>query len=190
MEEKLNELFRRVEELERFGDYNIFTAYMGHLDRPDVYRCIEIAVAEYFDIPFSVFYNLLAVGNRKGMKGRNIPLDPDKFHDEEDKIIIARYCLYAILHIDFHIPIRNLCHSYNNNVANYIREWKQRYIRLTESNVTKRNIHDASYLKYWNGIYKKGIEVAHRYGLYDKLVEKLVNDGQTPEKLVKWRISQ
>ena len=187
MEEKLKELERRIEELERFGDYNIFTAYMGHLSRPDVYRCVELGVAQYFNIPFSVFYNLLAVGNRRGLKGRQIPLDPDNFYYEEDKIIIARYCLYAILHIDFHIPIKTLCHYYNANVANYIREWKHRYIRLTEANSGKRNVYDESYKKYWNGVYKASIAICEKEGLYDVLVEKLVNGGQTPEKLLKWR---
>lgn len=198
MEEQIKELKEfvarleyRIEELELANDYKALSILSANtnLSKPDLYRCIELGIAEYFDIDLGVFYQRLLVGNKFGSTGSNFAKDPENFSGKNDKIIVAKNCLYAILHIDFHIPIPRLCEYYNVNVANYIKEWKNRYIRIFEKDIPNMNENDEAYRKHWVGCFESCVRKAHELGFFEDLKSVLSNSGYTPQRLLKWRIN-
>lgn len=185
---RLDELESRLEDIELVYDCSLFSSYMGRLDRDSIYTCIEIGVARYFGLERGEFYDSLIVGNRSGRRGRHLPLNPMEFADKEDRLIVARQCLFAILHIDFHVSIPNLKDYYNVNPAIYINNWRDRYVRIFFGG-SKKGKNDDAYRSYWLGCYKSCVEVSIELGLYDKLLEELSKEGLQYNRLVQWRIN-
>lgn len=179
----------RIKELEYANDCSLFTNYMGRLSRPDVYRCIEMGVCEYFNISYSTFYDNLLIGNKTGSRRytvKALPTDPSNITDEYERMLVARQCLFGILHVDFHVTIPALKDFYNTNPATYIDKWRERYIRIFNGQMVAG---DEIYKMYWQGIFKKCVEVSEREGLYDRLIEGLTREGLIYNRLKKWRIA-
>ena len=194
--EEFRLLQRRVENLERNNDSGILNLMITGLPKESnatFFRCIEQGVANYFGIDRSHFFDtLVGAYNKAGRKGRNIPLDPKDISDPIDKIIVARFILYGILHIDFSVPIVELAEWYSLRVKNYIREWKNRYIRIFHSEDIKYAANDDVYRKYWIEAHAEIIKECEREGLYEQLIERLKRfDSENNFDdiyLLKWRI--
>lgn len=203
--EKINQVIQenkdlrsRIEDLERVNDQSLFTCYMSHPNmRVSVYRCIEMAVSESFGINYTSFYDSLVIGYHNGKRGRDLPLDPVNFKDEYDKIIVARQCLFGIMHVDFHVPVQSLWDFYSVDPRKYIDKWRDRYIRvfkedhgLIKSGEYKRlSDDDIAYKNYYITIFKKAVEITEREGVYDELINTLTREGLFYNRLKKWRIS-
>ena len=195
-EEEFNKLRRRVEDLELNNDSGILNLMITGLPKESkatFFRCIEQGVANYFGIDRSHFFDtLVGAHNRAGRKGRNIPSNPSDISDPIDKIIIARFILYGILHIDFSVPIVELAEWYSLRVKNYIREWKNRYIRIFHTEDVQFAANDDAYRMYWVGCHAEIIRECERNGLYDELIDRLKRfDSENNFDdiyLVKWRI--
>jgi len=188
---EVKSLKKRVEDIEFANDAALFTAYMGNLDKPDIYRCIEMGVSRYFDIPFTDFYDSLLVGNRRGYgsSSKLVPADPRDISNKHTRLVIARQCLFAILHIEFHVPISLLSDFYNVNPTNYIKEWRERFLRIyynKEYENTEKVRFDEDYERFWRGCFEQAVLASQENGLYDKLIERL-SEGKY-NKLHKWRI--
>lgn len=186
--DEVQKLRKRIEDIEFANDAALFTSYMANLDRPTIYRCIESAVARYFNIPFTDFYNSLLIGKRGGKNttARLLPDDPSNIEDKYTREIIARQCLFGILHIEFHVPIPRLMEFYNTNPTNYIREWRERFVRIFYSGGETPARYDLIYERYWRGCFKEAVFVSQEMGLYDELIERL-SEGNV-DKLSKWRV--
>ncbi len=183
--------------MELANDCSLFSVYMGmgKKFRPDIYRCIEMAVAEYLGINFTHFYESLLVGKKTyESRVRHYPLDPENFVDEYDKVVLGRHMLYGILHVDFHIPVPTLNEFYNVDARKYINKWRDRYIRIFKDETSKYktdvrlNNEDAAYKKYYIGVFKKAVEITEREGLYGELIQVLTRENLFYSRLKKWRI--
>lgn len=194
--EKITELERRIEDLELNADngiLNLFVTGLPKESRATFFQCVEQGVANYFGLSREMFFdNLIGVGNKYGRKGRTLPLNPQTIEDNTDRLIVARFILYAIMHIDFCIPIVELSEWYSLKVKNYIREWKSRYIRIFHSEGSIYATNDEAYKKYWIGCHAEIIRECERAGLYNQLIERLkrfdLDNNLDDIYLVKWRI--
>jgi len=198
IEKEFKAIRARLDDLELANDCSLFSVYMGmgKKFRVDIYRCIEMAVAEYFGINFTHFYESLLVGNQTpGARARHLPVDPEKFTDEYDKIIVGRQCLWGILHVDFHVAIPSLNEFYNVDCRKYINKWRERYIRIFKDDTAsyktqvRLNKEDAAYKTYYQGIFKKAVEISEREGMYNELIQVLTREGLFYSRLKKWRIT-
>ena len=194
---KIAELEDRVRALEEMNDFKAFTLLVAGLPKaklPSLYTWVEQGVANYFGINRSTFYHRLVVGNSYGRKGRVLPENPIEFSDGEDRIAVARFCLYAILHIDFSISIPDLSDFYNVNAKNYIREWKRRYIRVFHEENGVSGPVDTAYHTYYQGCHAAIVAECHRESLFDELIQNLVRIGLNDKTdyfyLKKWRLDE
>jgi len=193
--EESKKLKLRVEDLELYNDNGVLSAMICSLpkrSKVSLFAAVERGVATYFGIDTKVFFDKLTVGNKEGRRGRQLPENPDDILNVEDRIAVARFVLYAILHIDFCVPIPDLSDWYNTRVKDYIREWKVRYIRIFHSSINAQSPHDSSYKEYWLGAHAAIIEECQACGLYDELIDSLIrfedDENISDIYLKKWRI--
>jgi hypothetical protein len=187
-------LERELSRLQLETDNGYLSAFMTVIGQ-DVYESLSLAVeqgvANYFGISRELFHDNLVSVRSKGKKGKLVTENPKNIDCFEDRIIVSRYILYGIMHIDFCIPIQDLSVYYSVNVKSYIRQWKARYIRIFHSDGPFAKDDDI-YRNYWECVHEAIIVECHRVGIFDKLVDKLkrfdINGEVSYIYLQKWRI--
>lgn len=195
------DLIARIEALERQlstiqlemdnGYLSAFMTVIGQEIYESLSLAVEQGVANYFGIDRATFHDNLISVRSKGKKGKLVTENPESIECFEDRIIVARYILYGIMHIDFCIPMQDLSIHYSVNVKSYIRQWKARYIRIFHSDGPFAKDDDI-YRNYWTGAHEAIIAECHRVGIFDKLCDKLkrfdTNGEVSYVYLQKWRI--
>ncbi len=191
---RIEALERRLSTLQLEMDNGYLSAFMTVIGQ-EVYESLPLAVeqgvANYFEIDRAIFHDNLISVRSKGKKGKLVTENPKSIECFEDRIIVARYILYGIMHIDFCIPIQDLSIHYSVNVKSYIRQWKARYIRIFHSDGPFAKDDDI-YRNYWTGAHEAIVAECHMVGIFDKLLDKLkrfdINGEVSYVYLQKWRI--
>lgn len=176
IDKRLKLLERRLMDLELEADNGLLSALIsivGKSVNSDLFTCVEKSVAKYFGIDHRLFYgNIIPVGNRRGRRGKSIPVCPSTLDNEEEKLAAARIILYGIIHVDFGVSIPDMSQFYSVNVKNYMREWKLRYIRIFHSSDPPAK-NDDIYKKYWCDCHAAVVRSCQENGILDQLYQKL-----------------
>ena len=195
VEKRIRALEKKVMDLELEADNGILSALISIVGRSissDLFTCVEQSVAEYFGIDHRLFYgNIVPVGNRRGRRGKSVPVCPSSLDDGEEKLAAARIILYGIIHVDFGVSVPDMSQFYSVNVKNYMREWKTRYIRIFHSSDPPAK-NDDVYKKYWCDCHSLIIKRCHENGILEQLYQKLESfdiDGKISYIYInKWRL--